>query len=311
MLLIVLRRGDQVAGPLLDARQGIPARRVQLGATTDTGDAEGEVARAQARAVSTPSDRAHAGAFRGDVEQVPPMYSALKREGVPLYRLARAGEDGRAQPRARPRSTSSSCSAAQRRSAGAARRCTKGTYIRTLAEDIGAALGCGAHCARCVAPGSGRFRERGRRTLEELARCAEPSATAAAAARASLLAGPAARRARRGRRRRACATASVAKSVGWARAVRAFTARRRGDRPGDAAPRRRCSPLRLTQAADVTQQPLWLKPSVKIARLRQNLIETAKERANGITGCAKSAGRQAVPALRQGDTARPKCRSRC
>ena len=96
--------------------------------------------------------------FRGEIEQVPPMYSALKRDGVPLYKLARRGEEVERKPR---RVTIAELEL-DRRSARPLLelrvRCSKGTYIRTLAEDIGAALGCGAHLAALRRTASGRFR---------------------------------------------------------------------------------------------------------------------------------------------------------
>lgn len=123
----------------------------RLGVTTTTGDAEGEVLRECAvdAAMLTPERLAQVQAqFTGAIRQVPPMYSALKKDGKALYEYARAGMeieraardieiyalnvalalDGQAQPAIKIIVT-----------------CSKGTYIRTLGEDIGAALGCGAH----------------------------------------------------------------------------------------------------------------------------------------------------------------------
>ena len=122
---------------------------LQLGVTTTTGDAEGEV-----RATSAPVARrsraeleAGCARFVGAIEQVPPMHSALKHEGKPLYDYARAGIEVErdAAPRHDP------CDRRRRVARATAgrstSRCSKGTYIRTLAEDIGEALGCGAHLA--------------------------------------------------------------------------------------------------------------------------------------------------------------------
>jgi tRNA pseudouridine55 synthase len=120
---------------------------LKLGERTTTGDAEGEVIDTRPVEVDRAAFEAALAPFRGEIAQVPPMYSALKRDGKPLYEYARAGHtlerDARrvtihalelldcalpAQPFATIRVT-----------------CSKGTYIRTLGEDIGAALGCGAH----------------------------------------------------------------------------------------------------------------------------------------------------------------------
>lgn len=107
--------------------------------------------------------------FRGEIEQVPPMYSALKREGVPLYRLARRGETV-ARP---PRRVSISELELVRFDSPLLQlrvRCTKGTYVRTLAEDIGAALGTAAHLSALRRTASGRFRVSEAVTLDELER---------------------------------------------------------------------------------------------------------------------------------------------
>ncbi|HEV7477019.1 MAG TPA: tRNA pseudouridine(55) synthase TruB, partial [Burkholderiales bacterium] len=108
------------------------------------------------------------GRFRGEIEQIPPMYSALKRDGVPLYKLARRGEE--VERKARRVSISQLDLMAFRSPLMELRvRCSKGTYIRTLAQDIGAALGCGAHLAALRRTGSGRFRIDDAAGLEALA----------------------------------------------------------------------------------------------------------------------------------------------
>ncbi|MDO9600470.1 MAG: tRNA pseudouridine(55) synthase TruB [Azoarcus sp.] len=131
---------------LLDADKAYEAG-VQLGVDTDTGDAEGQVLATNPVAVDEAQLRAVLERFVGDIEQVPPMYSALKRNGKPLYEYARAGiEVERSARRIR-------IAAIELVSFDGSRftirvDCSKGTYIRTLAMDIGAALGCGAHlCA--------------------------------------------------------------------------------------------------------------------------------------------------------------------
>ena len=115
-----------------------------------------------------PRSRPPAPRFVGAIEQLPPMHSALKHDGKPLYDYARAGRRGRARaapgddPRDRGRRRG-------RATAGrSTSRCSKGTYIRTLAEDIGEALGCGAHLAALRRTGSGRLALEPRRTLEAL-----------------------------------------------------------------------------------------------------------------------------------------------
>lgn len=128
---------------LLDADKGYDAV-LQLGVTTDTGDAEGAVLENCPVAVSRDQVDAAIARYTGTIEQVPPMYSALKRDGKPLYELARQGIEVERLARQitiheitvnRFEGTLLDISVL----------CTKGTYIRTLAQDIGAALGCGAH----------------------------------------------------------------------------------------------------------------------------------------------------------------------
>ena len=121
---------------------------VVLGVGTDTLDAEGsEVARADAAAISAAGVANAIEGLTGEIEQTPPMYSAIKRDGQPLYKLARQGIEVERKTRIvtiheftleafRP----GSCAEVD-----IAVRCTKGTYIRTLAESLGAALGVPAH----------------------------------------------------------------------------------------------------------------------------------------------------------------------
>lgn len=118
---------------------------MRLGSTTTTGDAEGEVL--EQRPVP-PLDEARVEAvlqrFRGDIEQVPPMYSALKHQGRRLYELARQGVEVERPPR--PVSIHAlRLLAMGEETLTLVVHCSKGTYVRTLVEDIGAVLGCGAH----------------------------------------------------------------------------------------------------------------------------------------------------------------------
>jgi tRNA pseudouridine55 synthase len=141
---------------------------LKLGITTSTADAEGEPL--QRRPVDVDADdlRAACARFVGDIEQVPPMHSALKRDGKALYEYARAGIEVDRQPRR--------VSIRDIHLVGGERdewiidvRCSKGTYIRTLAEDIGEALGCGAHLIALRRTGSGPLTLEGSVTLEQLA----------------------------------------------------------------------------------------------------------------------------------------------
>jgi tRNA pseudouridine55 synthase len=130
---------------LLDADKTYEAT-IRLGVETDTGDADGAVIASAAVNSGGEAIAAALAAFVGEIEQVPPMYSALKRGGKPLYEYARAGiEIERAPRRVHIRSLE------LLETAGEAFRirvtCSKGTYIRVLAIDLGRALGCGGHLA--------------------------------------------------------------------------------------------------------------------------------------------------------------------
>jgi tRNA pseudouridine55 synthase len=119
---------------------------VQLGSATDTGDAEGAII--DRKPVDVDADRLALALaqFRGDLEQVPPMYSALKKDGQPLYALARAGQTVVREPR---RITVHELELLERRGdlLQLRIRCSKGTYVRQLAIDLGLALGSVAHLA--------------------------------------------------------------------------------------------------------------------------------------------------------------------
>lgn len=166
---------------LLDADKGY-CSTFRLGITTDTADAEGQVL---SQASSEGIDRAQVeqalAKFRGDILQLPPMYSALKHQGQPLYKMARQGVEIERVPRPvridqleiqdfRP---------------GAAAEvdvevvCSKGTYIRSLAQDIGEALGCGAHVQRLHRNLAGEFDESQCVTLDALEAALEQGGFAA------------------------------------------------------------------------------------------------------------------------------------
>ena len=117
---------------------------LKLGAVTNTGDAEGEVIASSPVNVSSAEFAAVCEQFVGEISQTPPMYSALKHEGKALYEYARAGIEI-----AREARQVTIHQIVVNQFAGDVAeitvRCSKGTYIRTLAEDIGQSLGCGAH----------------------------------------------------------------------------------------------------------------------------------------------------------------------
>lgn len=155
--LMVLTFGEatKFSQMLLEADKAYEAV-VKLGVETDTGDAEGSVLAALEVTATAEAVRNAAAGFVGEIEQVPPMYSALKRDGKPLYEYARAGlEVERAARRVWIRSLGvcdvGSDSFVMRVA------CSKGTYIRSLAMDIGRVLGCGAHLTGLRRTAIGRF----------------------------------------------------------------------------------------------------------------------------------------------------------
>jgi tRNA pseudouridine55 synthase len=151
---------------LLDADKGYETL-MQLGATTTTGDAEGDVL--ERRPVTTGQKELEAilPRFRGPIQQIPPMYSALKKDGQPLYKLARAGEvvERAARSVTIARLELLACDADKARLQV---ECSKGTYIRTLVEDIGQVLGCGAYVAELRRTQAGPFNLSQAVSLEKL-----------------------------------------------------------------------------------------------------------------------------------------------
>ncbi|MDC6169889.1 tRNA pseudouridine(55) synthase TruB [Paucibacter sp. XJ19-41] len=127
---------------------------LRLGLTTTTGDAEGEVLEQREVAVTAEQIVAALAALSGEIEQKPPMYSALKHEGRPLYEYARAGIEVE-RPTRRVTIHSIDMLDWQHDTLSLRVRCSKGTYIRTLAEDLGKILGCGASLGALRRIGSG------------------------------------------------------------------------------------------------------------------------------------------------------------
>jgi tRNA pseudouridine55 synthase len=156
LLVVLFGEATKLAGLLLDQDKEYLAT-VKLGETTTTGDAEGEIVESRAVAIDAVRLGGVLERFLGEIEQLPPMHSALKHGGVPLYRLARQGKEVERKPR-RVRIVDIELLAFESPRAELRVRCSKGTYIRTLAQDIGEALGTGAHLAALRRTASGRFR---------------------------------------------------------------------------------------------------------------------------------------------------------
>ena len=155
LLLVLFGEATKFAGPLLDSDKEYVAT-VKLGERTATGDAEGALLEKKAVTTSAAELQLALARFRGEIEQLPPMHSALKRDGVPLYKLARKGQSVERAPR-RVRILDLESIRFDPPLLEIRVRCSKGTYIRTLAEDIGAVLGTGAHLTALRRTASDRF----------------------------------------------------------------------------------------------------------------------------------------------------------
>jgi tRNA pseudouridine55 synthase len=167
LLIIVLERATKLQANLMSADKTYEGTML-LGVATDSQDADGEVIAEKPVPPLTEAELEQVFAkFRGDIQQVPPMVSAVKHQGTPLYKLARKGKTVEREPRLvhiydlrllklhSPR-------------VDFRVTCTKGTYVRTLCADIGDVLGCGAHLADLRRARSGDFDVKDAHTLDEL-----------------------------------------------------------------------------------------------------------------------------------------------
>ncbi|MEP6810743.1 MAG: tRNA pseudouridine(55) synthase TruB [Chthoniobacterales bacterium] len=167
LLLLTLGRGTKIQDLLMSEDKEY-AGTLTLGATTDTQDRAGRILEEkEVPALTEESVRAAFEKFRGDFYQMPPMVSAIKQGGVPLYKLAREGKTVEREPRL----VHVYNYAIQRIAApdiDFSVACSKGFYVRTYAHDIGAILGCGAHLKELRRTRSGRFQVDGAVTVEEI-----------------------------------------------------------------------------------------------------------------------------------------------
>ena len=144
ILPVFLGKATRVVEFLMDNRKTYHAE-IELGTATDTYDGSGKVVYQGDTSNITKNKVEQAlTTFRGEIEQIPPMYSALKHQGQPLYRLARAGVSIERKSRA-VKIYRLELISWQRPLVKLEIECSKGTYIRSLANDLGKALGCGAH----------------------------------------------------------------------------------------------------------------------------------------------------------------------
>lgn len=146
LLVCCLGKATKICGTMLEADKCYDAT-VSFGEETDSGDLTGNITARAAEGftgVTRESLLAVLPEFRGEIEQIPPMYSALKRDGKPLYEYARQGVELERAPR-RVTIHRLELLDFDGMQARLLVDCSKGTYIRTLAQDIGRRLGCGAH----------------------------------------------------------------------------------------------------------------------------------------------------------------------
>jgi len=167
VLVVCLGQATRVAEYLM-ASDKVYRAQIHLGVSTDTHDAEGEVTATAEVDVSEEEVRRALVFFIGSIQQVPPMYSALKRKGVPLYKLARQGITVEREPR--PVEIYNIELLKWNSLLVTIRvKCSPGTYIRALARDLGQELGCGAHLQSLTRLASGHFTLEEAVSLDELA----------------------------------------------------------------------------------------------------------------------------------------------
>jgi tRNA pseudouridine55 synthase len=175
MLPICLGEATKLSAYLLDADK-VYIGTCKLGVRTSSADAEGEIIETREVPELTENQVLEVLArFRGEIEQIPPMHSAIKQNGQPLYKLARQGIEVERKPR-QVTIHELKLLRLEGDEIEIYVHCSKGTYIRTLVEDIGEALGCGAHLSRLRRTRVGPFREEGMVTLDDLRQEAEEGA---------------------------------------------------------------------------------------------------------------------------------------
>ncbi len=172
MLPLCFGEATKMSAYLLDSDK-VYVGTCKLGVRTSSADAEGEVIETREVPGLTEAQVLEVlERFKGDIEQIPPMHSALKQNGQPLYKLARQGIEVERKPRP---VTIYELKLLEINGDELKLyvHCSKGTYIRTLVEDIGEVLGCGAHLSQLRRTKVGPFQEAGMITIEELQQQAE------------------------------------------------------------------------------------------------------------------------------------------
>jgi tRNA pseudouridine55 synthase len=166
LLPVLFGEATKFSSDLLEADKSYAAE-IRLGVSTATADAEGEVIATRPVRVTPDQLAAALLHFSGPIRQTPPLYSALKHAGKPLYSYARAGIDIERAPRqVTVHALALQWFEGDRLALSVT--CSKGTYIRSIAHDLGELLGCGAHLAALRRTAAGRFGVDGAHTLESL-----------------------------------------------------------------------------------------------------------------------------------------------
>jgi len=167
LLIITIGRGTKIQDLLMSEDKEYVGT-LKLGESTDSQDAQGEVTETYPVPVLSRFDIQTAfDQFKGDFYQTPPMVSAIKKDGVPLYKLARQGKTVEREPRF-VRVYASEINEIRLPEVDFRVVCSKGFYVRTYAHEIGQNLGCGAHLTALRRTKSGRFSVDGAVTIEEL-----------------------------------------------------------------------------------------------------------------------------------------------
>ncbi len=166
LLPVLFGEATKFSSDLLEADKSYAAE-IKLGVSTTTADAEGEIIATRAVEVTRAQLDAALDTFRGSILQTPPIYSALKHAGKPLYAYARAGIEIERAPR-RVVVHKLELESFETERLAVSVTCSKGTYIRSIAHDLGELLGCGAHLVALRRTAVGRFRLDSAHTLENL-----------------------------------------------------------------------------------------------------------------------------------------------
>jgi tRNA pseudouridine55 synthase len=169
LLLLGVNEGTKISDIFLRAPKSYRGV-ITLGVETDSQDCTGVVVNTRPVTPLTDSElRLLEQRFSGELQQIPPMFSALKKDGVRLYKLARQGKEVTRQPRT-IRIDSIRLEKISSAEIGIDVTCSRGTYVRTLAADLGEALGCGAHLKSLRRLACGHLRVEQAVTLQELER---------------------------------------------------------------------------------------------------------------------------------------------